>query len=982
MKILIDLQACQSASRFRGIGRYSLALAKAMIRNAGLHDIAILLNASFSDSALALRQEFSELLPNDKIHVFQVPTPTREVDPTNIWNTHAAELIREYAIAELQPDVLHISSLFEGFDQDIVSSVKRFNSSIIHAITLYDLIPYFEPETHLTTPQHKVWYQRRITELKKADCLLAISEYTKQEAIQALQLNTSSITNIAGAVDACFKPIEVSNSDQTRINKRFKIHKPFIMYMGSADAHKNLDNMIKAFALLPEPIRNQYQLVIVSQMTGAVQKRLSKLALENELSEESLCLTGHVTDEDLVLLYNTCETFVFPSLREGFGLPILEAMSCGAVVISSNTSSMPEITVRTDAMFDPRQPQQIARVLERTLVDQQFRHDLRNHAQQRASGFSWDRSGKIAINAFENLLKNQISPNVLVKKNYPMLLKALQKELKSYRPKTSPVNQPDFELLAQAIAQNTNQGSQRQILVDVSDLVKHDHRTGIQRVVRSIIQAVQQNTPFGYRLRLIYGDSEQIKYRYVTRIGKNGGISPNDPVIDINNGDIFLGLDFTAHLFPRFNPVLEHMNMVGVKIIYVVYDLIPLNHAHFFDSGMPRAFSAWIESLAERAFGLICISKAVADDVLAFLDRRPPIRPNPIRVGYFHLGADIGSSLPSKGLPANAKQILEKFNQAPTFIMVGTVEPRKGHRQTLAAFNQLWGQGIQVNLVIVGKIGWNMDDFHEMVKSHPQLDKSLVWLQKISDEYLEKVYTAASAIIVASEAEGFGLPLIEAAQKKIPIIARDLPVFREVAGQYAHYFSGLEPENLTQALLTWLALNQRKEIPSSANMPWLTWSQSGEQLMRVINGNDSSWYASYKVDPTKLFIDLNTPILGNNHKLVFKSWYWWEGEHRWSSGKSSEIIFRMPPTNVQAFVFSLDGISFGTQPLRFELNGFEVHECVIAGELVIEFSIGAHMIQDSAPNNLTIFHESATTPNSEDLRVLAYGFRSMEIKAI
>ena len=109
--------------------------------------------------------------------------------------------------------------------------------------------------------------------------------------------------------------------------------------------------------------------------------------------------------------------------------------------------------------------------------------------------------------------------------------------------------------------------------------------------------------------------------------------------------------------------------------------------------------------------------------------------------------------------------------------MVGTIEPRKEHAQTLAAFEQLWEEGVNANLIIVGQQGWLVDAFGSNVRHHPELSKRLFWLEGISDEYLEKVYKTSTCLIAASEGEGFGLPLIEAAQHKLPIIARDIPVF-------------------------------------------------------------------------------------------------------------------------------------------------------------------------------------------------------------
>ena len=141
---------------------------------------------------------------------------------------------------------------------------------------------------------------------------------------------------------------------------------------------------------------------------------------------------------------------------------------------------------------------------------------------------------------------------------------------------------------------------------------------------------------------------------------------------------------------------------------------------------------------------------------------------------------------------------------------------------------------MDANLVIVGRNGWTMDRLAETLHHHPEKGKRLFWLEGISDEYLEKVYAASTCLIAASEGEGFGLPLIEAAQHKLPIIARDIPVFHEVAGEHVFYFSGKEPGDLAKAVREWLALYQSGRHPKSEGMPWLTWKQSARQMMDII----------------------------------------------------------------------------------------------------------------------------------------------------
>src|SRR5471030_105812 len=124
MRIVLDLQGCQSVSRLRGIGRYSLALAKAIIRNAGDHEVWIVLNDLFPDTVDGIRASFEGLLPVERIAVFAVPSFSL-YQGANDWRTRAAQLVREYAVAELEPDVVHISSLFEGYVDVSVSSVKE-----------------------------------------------------------------------------------------------------------------------------------------------------------------------------------------------------------------------------------------------------------------------------------------------------------------------------------------------------------------------------------------------------------------------------------------------------------------------------------------------------------------------------------------------------------------------------------------------------------------------------------------------------------------------------------------------------------------------------------------------------------------------------------------------------------------------------------------------------------------------------------------
>ncbi|MES2127062.1 MAG: glycosyltransferase [Pseudomonadota bacterium] len=404
----------------------------------------------------------------------------------------------------------------------------------------------------------------------------------------------------------------------------------------------------------------------------------------------------------------------------------------------------------------------------------------------------------------------------------------------------------DVELgdAARAIAFNAPQAGQRQLFVDVSAMVTTDLKTGIQRVVRSVLLALIAEPPPGFRIEPVFSTGSNRSYQYARRytLGMIGekDLRLEDAPIDLRPGDVFLGLDLFTNGIRQNHDLLQSMRDRGAEIYFVVYDLLPVLRPDVFPFGTEQYFGDFLDTVATVADGVICISRAVADELATWYGKQPARRAAPLNIAWFHLGADLGASAPTTGLPAHAQLVFNGVASRPSFLMVGTVEPRKGHTQTLAAFELLWQQGVDVNLVIVGKQGWMMDKLAERMEKHVEKNKRLFWLPGVSDEMLEKLYKTTSALLSPSEGEGFGLPLIECAQHGVPIIARDLPVFCEVAGEHAHYFSGLEPQALADSIKAWLPLFKAGKAPTSTGMPWLTWRDSAGQLMNaVVRGQ---WY--------------------------------------------------------------------------------------------------------------------------------------------
>ncbi|WP_203564007.1 glycosyltransferase [Deefgea sp. CFH1-16] len=616
-------------------------------------------------------------------------------------------------MASLQPDILHITSLFDGFGDNSIHSIGKSTLKIPTAVTFYDAIPLIEEEKYLSpNPDYEKFYRTQLKFLSNADLFLAISESSRQEAITHLNLDACKITNIAAAVGLDFKPKEISTSEVQKIRTHFGLSRPFIMYSGATDERKNHLRLIKAFSLLSPEIKEKYQIAIVGGLPDENKNKFEQYASYYGIKPTDLIITGSVTDEQMINLYNICDLFVFPSWHEGFGLPALEAMSCGAAVIGSNTTSIPEVIGREDALFDPFDANSICEKITDVLTNETLRKELSEHGIEYSKNFSWDESARRSISAFEKFyVSNQKKSNIIDTSTLNAgLLSTLIKNISTISKAT--YHQKDLLKISEAISNNHKTSDNKQLLIDISQLVNVDSKTGIQRVVRSILYELLTSPPKGFTIEAVYATSEKNGYKYARRFISNflnlPTIDIDDESINVFNGDIFLGLDLQPHVVLKQASTYENWKNIGVKIYFTIYDLLPISLPNKFPDGAYSAHSKWLTILG-KADGALCISRAVADEMADWLETCSPKRLRPFKLGWFHLGADVSSSVPSLGFTIDNENTLKKLSNCPTFLMVGTIEPRKGQMQTLLAFEALWGQSIDVNLVIVGKRGWNVD---------------------------------------------------------------------------------------------------------------------------------------------------------------------------------------------------------------------------------------------------------------------------------
>lgn len=1225
MRIVLDLQGAQNGSRFRGIGRYAISLAREMVRTGGdRHEIHVLLNRNLPEGLAGVAAAFDGLLPRSRLHVIELPKPTFEAAPENAWRTRAAELMREAALHELNPDLVHIASLFEGFGDNCVSSIGALGRSIPTAITLYDMIPLLQPDVYLGAQPPRLWYHRKAQFARRADLLLAISASSAAEGYAVLDLPPGRVVTIGTGVDEKFRPVRADAAEQERLQRGYRLEKPFVLYAGAADVRKNLRGLVEGFARLPAPVRVRYCLAIVGKLTPEDVAGVRSYATAAGLAAEEVVFTGFVPDEDLIRLYSLCAAMVFPSFHEGFGLPAAEAMACGAPVIGSDRTSIPEVIGRTDALFDPADPASIAERLTRVLTDPAFRDELRRHGPIQASRFTWSDVAERSLAAFERLheerhpaagvtqalrrmpsvafvsplppgqeavaghaarllpelttvcdvtgisdqsdrdawlnatvpvrsqawLKQHAErfdhivyaladgiatpalletmraapgcvllhdatlssvlartseteavrllyaghgwhaalfakrhgmpaamrrfdcllpflsdmevvvthsqalachvrdrlrgggPDVvcvppppptglpssradarvrldlapdgfvvcspvlgdagvqrlvldswlslpgtacgdvllfdcsraardtaaavmedvarfgtdqvrvvqdatrdalaasdlvlhlgdlpgldaamllpdLLRAGVPVLAgeaaawsalpaeavvrlppdpdaaavaealgrlradparrdsmaaslrahgenwlapgvtaerlraaldasaasgarsaaRAMHRRLSELREPSTPA---DLAMAAAIVHVNRQPVGPARLFIDVSMLSMQDAGSGIQRVCRSIVAKMVADPPPGYRTEPIrWRDGDYFYAReHVQGLFDLDQTGPPDEPVCAADGDIYLGLDLVMETISDARPWFEAQRLRGMRTMFVFHDLLPACHPTLFPPAAGPLYRNWLGVVLELADGVIAASRTVMQEVMVWLQGNPSCRTEPLQLGWFHPGSDLeAAALPMTGRSPEARLVARAFRHRDTFLSVGEIDPRGGYRQALAAFDALWASGVDVNYTIVGGRGWMEDAFFQQLEAHPELGRRLFWFRDASDEMLAEIYRGATALLAMSEAEGSGLRLIEAASFGLPIIARDIPVFREVAAGHASFFDTLSGAELAVYLTAWLPRCAAYQVPGSAMMPSGSCCASARRLVDVAVGEQWS----------------------------------------------------------------------------------------------------------------------------------------------
>jgi len=788
IRIWVDGQCFQTASNVRGIGRYVFELLSAISHNSRVQ-LVISLNASMREEAVAARQFLEITLPRAEIHVWF----GTESDPERVHGYspkhHANGRLLIDHINNLNVDVALSPSPFEGLDDKSNPLIDLKGLSCPSVCIFHDAIPHRFPERYMYSPVWNKAYYRRLFSINRFDLILTNSNFTANEVSDILERDDAIC--IGAGLSKSF--LDAAKIPDSLVEMPFNLPQDYVLCVGGLDWRKNIPSLISAMALLPQAQQGWLGLVIIGSGAVGDLEGLRGLWTSLGLPDERLLTPGNVTDAQLVKCYRHARVAVQPSLMEGFGLTALEAMALGCPFLASSGGAVEEVLGNPEQVFDGKNPQELARLVGKVLTQPEFTGGVIAAGKKRLPLFEWSHSAQIAMTAIETLLAE----------------KGKDRQQDDVVPAISP-----------------------RIVMDVTSTTLSPAHTGIQRVIRRLSGAMvsRGDVPTVLSFSDDYSGWYGVKEAYPHAVS-------HSPMDRLNSGpdDVYFMLDSSWDISHFHKPRIVEALTMGQKVVHGVHDIGPLTMPAMTDAGMPPCFANWFRFILGHSTAIICVSRATADEVDMMI--RAIRLPRPMKIGYVQLGSDFTEGSADESW-------LDEGGNDPFFLMVGTIEPRKGHALVLDAFDQYWASGGKAGLVLIGKPGWNTRLLELRLQNHPELGKRLRVHANVSDAQLRGAYARAHALIMASYLEGFGLPVVEAGRLGCPVILSDIPVFREVAqgAAYADFFVSGDVDSLLMTIVKSLALGSR--VKKSMAVAWPDWHGTAQQVQDIIFGE--KWYKTYE----------------------------------------------------------------------------------------------------------------------------------------
>ncbi len=357
-----------------GIGRYAKELLLAILADTHGHEITILSTEQTLDPDLANHCAVRNL-------------PGCRTLPALM---SAGNLLIGRAAHDLKLDMIH--------DPNGIAPFLALPRRTGRVVTLHDAFPFVQPESHNRLDNWRYRWFLPIA-LRRTDSVITVSNTSKEDLTRDLNLDDIDVAVIPEGVGRQFTGRGLGTDDQT-LRQRYGISSPYVLYVGALNGRKNIARMLQAFRLAYRD-HPEYALVIA----GKRQWKAEAIdhVMEDPVLQRVVKFTGYVPDEDLPGIYRGATAFLFPSLYEGFGLPVLEAMACGTPVITSNISSMPEVAGNAAILVDPYDVSEMSAAIGHVLGDPALHEALTNAGINRASAFNWDATAQQTMAHYERV---------------------------------------------------------------------------------------------------------------------------------------------------------------------------------------------------------------------------------------------------------------------------------------------------------------------------------------------------------------------------------------------------------------------------------------------------------------------------------------------------------------------------------------------------------------------------------------------------
>jgi alpha-1,2-rhamnosyltransferase len=364
----------------------------------------------------------------------------------------------------------------------------------------------------------------------------------------------------------------------------------------------------------------------------------------------------------------------------------------------------------------------------------------------------------------------------------------------------------------------------------------------LKRVFKSFRTLIVKLLPFERVRRFVYTPRDHFGLNYIVDLllikplryiilQSTRPATQSTKNITTQQEDILLLLDSTWHL--DIWHTVQSVRQRETRVVAVIYDLIPITHSHFCDDSLVALFKKWFYNSSNYVDKYIAISNSVQKDLTSFFSEKFPTKVEQKEFDHFLLGSDFHhQETNSSYTNPSFKNIFKK----DTYILVSTIEPRKNHIYLLDVFDKLWDRGFDINLLFIGRVGWKVESLMRRIKNHQRVDENLFYLCDLDDLDLNYAYENSKMLLFPSIVEGFGLPIVEALMHKLPVLASDTPIHREVGGDKIGYFDIESIDSLVEQIIKIEQDGIPKELQVDTDYRQRDWYSSSQDLLQKVIG--------------------------------------------------------------------------------------------------------------------------------------------------